>query len=84
MEGRQQPATRTEGKSVTPLDMEGTLYATSLDSETTSLLKDLEAHGHHLAVSSTQLEYKAPYVSAGRAEVIGDKAIRDFFGLATA
>jgi len=84
MEGERRTTRRIEGESVTPEDMEGTLYAASLDSETTSLLKDLEAHGHHLAVSSTQLEYKAPYVSAGRAEVIGDKAIRDFFGLTNA
>jgi hypothetical protein len=62
-------------------DMKGTLYAIDFDKRTAALLQNLEAHGHRLLANSTQLEYKAPYVITGRIELIGDRAIRDFFKL---
>jgi len=65
--------------SVTPIDMDGTLYAHPVDESTFKLAEELSTEGRYFTIIDTAHEFKSPYVISRGAEIIGVDAIRRYF-----
>jgi hypothetical protein len=68
-------------KRVTPIDMDGSLFASEMDQETLELFDEIAKSGHRLGLSTTDFEFKSPFVQVGYAEIVGASAIRAYFDL---
>lgn len=66
---------------VTPVDMDGSLFASEMDEETLELFDEIASSGHNLGLSTTEFEFKSPFVQVGYAEIVGASAIRAYFDL---
>jgi len=65
--------------TVTPVDMEGTLYASKVDQSTLDLVHEISAPGRLFTVSETEFEYKTPFVRTRGVEIVGVEAIRRYY-----
>ena len=72
---------RFRERSVTPIDLEGSLFAADMSEETFRLFDEIAASGHQIGLSTTAFEHKSPFFQTGYTEIIGSSAIRSYFGL---
>lgn len=63
---------------LSPTDLDGSLYASEMNDQTYELFDELSSHGYKVGLSTTNFEYKSPFVRIHGREIVGASAIRNF------